>query len=269
MDTSRLRGLLHDFVHVHPLASTPRAVGTPPRERSSHRWIELGALLLCGNAVSALAWRLGEPINTGPLTLLFALALYVYVGYAFMGHHPRPWPRLHPHPVELGISWRQLTHHTAIALGAGVALGASSLLFLVVSSALGGLSYSPIQSLSLRALLVRLAVEIPLLTALVEELVFRDYLYRRFVAATAVRTVVFNAGIFVLWHLVVTWRTVTDTPYVQHPVLLVGAYLGALAAILIGGAVFALVRQQTGGVAYAAITHWLAVALLTLGMWLM
>jgi membrane protease YdiL (CAAX protease family) len=167
------------------------------------------------------------------------------------------------------VSWRQLTHHTAIAVGAGLALAAASLLFLVVSSALGGLSYSPIQTLSLRALLVRLVVEIPLLTALVEELVFRGHLYRQFAAATAVRTVLFNAGIFVLWHLVVTWRTVTDTPYARHPLLLVGAYLGALAAVLIGGAVFALVRQRTGGVEYAAIAHWLAVALLTLGTWLL
>jgi membrane protease YdiL (CAAX protease family) len=267
MDTSRLRALLHDFVHAHPLASTTCSAGALPPERSIHRWIELGTLLLCGNGVSALAWRLHEPINTGPLTLLFALALYAYVGYASLGHRPRP--RLHPRPVRQGVSWRQLAHHTAIAVGAGLALAASSLLFLLVSSALGGLSYSPIQTLSLWALLVRLVVEIPLLTAIVEELVFRHYLYRRFVAATVVRTVVFNAGIFVLWHLVVTWRTVTDTPYARHPALLVGAYLGALAAIMIGGAVFALVRQQTGGVAYSAITHWLAVALLTLGTWLM
>ncbi len=266
MDTSRLRTLLHDlhdFVHAHPLASKARSAGTPPPERSGHRWIELAALLLCGNGVSALSWRLGEPINTGPLTLLFALALYAYVGYASFGHRPRR------RPVRQGVSWRQRAQHTAIAVGAGLALGAASLLFLLVSSALGGLSYPPIQTLSLRALLVRLVVEIPLLTAIVEELVFRDYLYRKFVAATAVRTVVFNAGIFVLWHLVVTWRTVTDTPYARHPVLLVGAYLGALAAIMIGGAVFAIVRQQTRGVAYSAITHWLAVALVTLGTWLM
>lgn len=269
MDTSRLRTLLHDLVHAHPLASTACTAGAPPPERPGHRWIELGALLVCANGVSALAWRLGEPINTGPLTLLFALALYAYVGYASLGRRLRPRARLRPRPVQPVVNWRQFMHHTAIAVGAGLALAAASLLFLLVSSALSRLSYPPIQTLSFRALLVRLVVEIPLLTALVEELVFRGYLYGRFVAATAVRTVLFNAGIFVLWHLVVTWRTVTDTPYARLPVLLVAAYLGALAAILVGGAVFALVRQQTGGVAYAAITHWLAVALLTLGTWLM
>lgn len=122
-------------------------------------------------------------------------------------------------------------------------------------------------TLSPGALLVRLLVEIPLLTAFIEEVVFRHYLYAKLRASTSARTIALNAGIFTLWHLVVTLRTVGDTTFARQPLLLIGSYLGTLGTVFVGGVVFAYVRQRTGSFAYPTVTHWLTDALLTLGAW--
>jgi membrane protease YdiL (CAAX protease family) len=93
----------------------------------------------------------------------------------------------------------------------------------------------------------------------------RQYLHAKFGASTPLRAIARNAGIFTLWHLVVTLRTIGDTTLARQPLLLAGAYLSSLGTIFAGGVVFAFVRQRTGSCAYSALAHWLADGLLTLG----
>ena len=116
---------------------------------------------------------------------------------------------------------------------------------------------------------MRELVEIPLLTAFLEELVFRQYVFRAFAQKGLIATVLINAGIFTLWHLVVTARTVLATNFAASPLLLVGSYVGSLATVFIGGVVFALVRWRTGSFVYSALTHWVVLALITLAMWIL
>jgi membrane protease YdiL (CAAX protease family) len=113
---------------------------------------------------------------------------------------------------------------------------------------------------------VRELIEIPLLTAVPEELVFRQFLFRMFGRDSMIMTVLINAGIFTLWHLVVTARTILATTFAVSPLLVAGTYIGSLATIFVGGVVFALVRWRTGSFAYSALTHWIVVGLITLAV---
>jgi membrane protease YdiL (CAAX protease family) len=243
-------------MHGHPDRGPARVKQN--RTIGASRWVELGTLLLAGNLANLASWRLGFPINSGPITILLACALYAYLGVAF-------WraPRL-----RTGVL-RQPLRALVYAVAATAALTAPSVGYFGVSAAHGGYSYPPIQSLSISALLVRVLVEIPLLTALVEELLFRQYLYVRFAASTTLRTLGGNVLIFTLWHVVVTLRTVMATSYAHSPWLLALAYLGALGTIAIGGGVFGLLRLRTGSFLWPAVSHWATVALLTVAIWLL
>jgi membrane protease YdiL (CAAX protease family) len=211
--------------------------------------------LLASNIANALSWRFAVPVNTGIFSIALALCLYVIVGWS-------EWRRSR----AAALAWRARWRHVALAVSAGLALAIPSVLFFAVASAHGGIGYTPIAALPIQSLLVRELIEIPLLTAVPEELVFRQLLFRMFGRESVIMTVLINAGIFTLWHLVVTARTVLATTFAVLPLLLAGAYIGSLATIFVGGVVFALVRWRTGSFAYSALTHWIVVGLITLAV---
>lgn len=224
--------------------------------RGPGRWLALTGILLAGNAANALSWRFGVPINTGVFSIALALGLTTTVGWS-------EWRRVR----TAVVAWRPRWSHTGLAIAAGLALALPSAIFFAITSAHGGVGYSPIPALSVRSLLVRELIEIPLLTAVVEELVFRQHTFRAFGQRGLIATALINAGIFTLWHLVVTARTVLATHFSGAPLLLAGAYVGSLATIFVAGLVFALVRWRTGSFVYSTLTHWLVLGLITLAVW--
>ncbi len=227
------------------------------RTRSPRHWLMLAAILVAGNVANALSWRFGVPINTGAFSVALALGLY-------LTHTWSEWPWL-----RAFLAWRPRWRPAVLALGAALALALPSVLFFAVAARRGGVGYTAIPALPLPSLVVRELLEIPLLTALVEELVFRQFVFRVFGGSRVIPKVLINAGIFTLWHLVVTARTVMATNFAVSPWLLVGSYVGALATIFVGGVVFAWVRWRTGSFVYSALTHWLVDGLLTLAMWVL
>ncbi len=220
------------------------------------RWLALAGILLAGNLANALSWRFAVPIDTGVFSIALALGLYVTPGWS-------EWRRSR----MMASGWRPRWRFVALALAAGLALALPSVVFFVISAGHGGLGYGAIPSLSVPSLLVRELVEIPLLTAFLEELVFRQFLYRLFAQKTLIATVLVNAGIFTLWHVVVNARTVMATNLMASPLLDAGEYLGAMATIFASGVVFSLVRWRTGSFVYSAITHWVVLGIITLAVW--
>lgn len=222
------------------------------------RWLALTGILLAGNIANALSWRFAVPINTGAFSVSLALGLYAMPGW---GELRRSRAEASSRPPR----WRS----TILAIAAGLGLAAPSVLFFAITAAHGGLGYAAIPDLPARSLIMRELVEIPLLTAFLEELVFRQYVFRAFAQKGLIATVLVNAGIFTLWHLVVTARTVLGTNFAASPLLLVGSYIGSLATVFIGGVVFALVRWKTGSFVYSALAHWVVLGLITLAMWIL
>lgn len=226
--------------------------------RGLRRWLPLATTLLAANVANALSWRFGVPINTGRFSVALAAGLYVTVGW-------NEWRRSR----AAALAWRPRLRPTALAITAGLALALPSVLFFAIEAAHGGIGYTPIRALSAPSLVVRELVEIPLLTALLEELVFRQYAFRAFAQKGVIATVLINAGIFTLWHLVVNARTVLATSFAVSPLFLVGSYVGSLATIFVAGVVFALVRWRTGSFVYSALTHWIVLGLITLAVWVL
>jgi membrane protease YdiL (CAAX protease family) len=227
--------------------------------RGPLRWLAVAGILIAGNLANALSWRFAVPIDTGAFSVALALGLYATPGWGELrrsGVHALAWP------------WRWNWRSAALAVGAGLGLALPSVAFLAIAAAHGGVG-SPIRAMPVPSLIMRELVEIPLLTAFLEELVFRQYVYRLFAQRSVVATVLVNAGLFTLWHLVVNARTVLDTTFAVSPLLNAGKYVGSLATVFAGGVVFALVRWRTGSFAYSAITHWVVVGLLTLAVWVL
>ena len=219
--------------------------------REAFRWI------LFGNSVAAVAWRNNVPINTGPPYWLLAVVLYLHA-----------WQVRPRRPGEPTV-WDGVTpQRIGAAALAGLTLSSPALLFFRLPGVRERLAYPPIRRLSRAALAWRVLFEIPVLTALGEELLFRDYLPYHQRSRQPVQRVVANAAQFTAWHFVVSLRTVMDANFGRRRLGLAFSYGGSLLTVAVGSAVFHVVRERTGSVVCAAVTHWVADAALTVSAWL-
>ena len=234
------------------------ALALPLTHRSPLRWLALLGILIVGNLANALSWRFALPIDSGVFSIMLALGLYVAPGWS-------EWRRSR----IVAPNWRPHWKPTLLALGAGLALALPSVIFFVIASGHGGLGYGAIPSLSVPSLLLRELIEIPLLTAFVEEMVFRQFLWRLFARKSLLASIIINAGIFTAWHLVVNARTLMASHLSSSPLMDAGAYLGSLVTIFAAGIVFAWVRSRTGSFVYPAIAHWALLAIMTLAAWIL
>lgn len=214
--------------------------------------------LLFGNLVSAVAWRRRVPINGGPLYALLAAVLYANAW--------RDRRRLREAAPDLGAG--ALARRLGAAAGVGLLLSAPGVLAFRLPFVQRRLDYAPIERMARGALAWRLLFEIPLMTALSEELLFRGSLFASQRPARLATRLAQNAAVFAAWHLVVTLRTVGDTGFGRRPLGFAGAYAGSLISVFAGGAAMGAVRVRTGSILCAAVTHWVADAALTLGAWL-
>lgn len=220
--------------------------------------IELLLILLAGNLASLVSWLLKIPVGTGWVQAILAAGVY---GLVIVKGRPL-FAGVLKNPARIYLK-------TGLALAAGLALTLPPMAFFIFPVLVSSLDYTPIKSLSLTALLFRLLIEIPFLTALGEELLFRHYLFEKFKRDGFLKTALLNAFIFTLWHIVVVLRTVLDTNLSQNAFLTGLSYLGGLVSVFVGGLVFGWVRYRTGSFLYSALTHWLNVALMGLVIWLL
>ena len=225
-----------------------------PRITSSNRWhvtrliwiAELSLIPLSNNVVALIFWRTG--IDLYPV---LAAVLYTYIGI----RHLRILP--------FGFVWSG----RSIVLGAvaGLLLSLPAIIFFVHPILVGNVDYGPIATLSINGLLRRLLVDLPFLTAIIEELVFRHWLFYQM--KSPARTVLLNAFIFTVWHGIAGFTAVMATQFSSSAGLLLLSYLGSLAAVFVGGVVFAYVRLKTGSFVYSVLAHWVSDASIVIVIW--
>lgn len=207
--------------------------------RIALRWGELCLIPLTNDVVAIIAWRTG--LDLFPLLAAF---LYSYVGMRHLRY--------------LGLQFRWGWSFVGVATLAGLLLAAPTLLFFVHPLFVGHVQSGPVTPLTVSALnglFHQVLFQIPVATAIIEELVFRGLLYVEL--ATLRRTLLLNAALFTLWHGVAAYLAVRQTAFGGSVGLLVLAYVGSLASVFIGGVVFAYVRHRTGSFVYSALTHWI------------
>lgn len=229
---------------------------TPPRIISFNQWnltkvvwiAELFVIPLSNNVVALIFWK--TRLDLYPV---LAALLYTYIGI----RHLRVLP--------FGFAWKWQSIVTG-SVG-GLVLALPAIIFFVHPVLVGSVDYGPIGSLSVNGLLRRLLVDLPFLTAIIEELVFRHWLF--FEVKSPGRTVLFNAFLFTVWHGVAGFFAVAATQFGASAGLLLLSYLGSLGAVFVGGVVFALIRLRTGSFVYATLAHWLSDAAIVMVIWSM
>lgn len=213
------------------------------------RLAELTAIPLSNDLVALVTWRTGLDLYP-----VLAAVLYIYV--------------IARHLKTLGGQFRWSWPSVRLAVVAGLGLALPPLLFFVHPILVPQIKAGPVSGASVvlvNNLLRYVLLDVPVLTAIVEELVFRSYL---FVTASSMRrTILINAGVFTAWHLVSGFTTVQTTSFGHTPFMLVLSYIGAIASVFVAGVVFIIVRLKTGSFVYSALAHWLTDAVMIVALW--
>ena len=113
-----------------------------------------------------------------------------------------------------------------------------------------------------------LAFRQPVGTALFEEVAFRGVLYGAWRRVGGDRmALVATSLVFMLWHIVITSRTVAESGVVDGPPMVALGVIVSLAGLFVGGLVFAYLRWHTRSIAAAVVAHWLIVAAMVVTVW--
>jgi len=172
---------------------------------------------------------------------------------------------------DLGLAAAQVKVSALWGVVLGLVLALPLVAFIALAPFLTGepVRAGEINDLSGSEMAIRLALRVPVGTALFEEAAFRGVLYAVWLRATDLRrTVLCTSVVFALWHTVITFKSVSGAEVVDWAPLVALGYLGSLLGLFVGGAAFALLRWRTGGVAGPFFFHWIVVALMTLTVWL-
>jgi membrane protease YdiL (CAAX protease family) len=207
------------------------------RRTQTIRAAELCLVPLSNDLVALITWRYG--LDLFPV---LAAMLYSYVGMR--------------HLRVLGLEFHWSWQSVRLALMAGLLLAVPSMLIFVHPILVGRVTAGPVTPVTVSAingLLRTVLIDLPVLTAIIEELVFREFLY--FESSSLLRTLVLNSLLFTVWHGVAAFTTVQGTSFGRNPGLLLLSYAGALGSVFVGGVVFAFVRYRTGSFVYSALTH--------------
>lgn len=154
------------------------------------------------------------------------------------------------------------------ALGAGGGLAAVIALSVVAPLIVGhSVEYAPLSQVTETDLIAHIGVSLPLGAIIPEELAFRGVLVGGLLSSGAGYAVLASSAVFALWHIAVALMTVGDTTLGPPSGWYMPATAGALAAVFIGGVVFAWLRVRTGSVMTTIAAHWMFNAVLLLGLW--
>lgn len=150
--------------------------------------------------------------------------------------------------AELGLDRRHLP--------AGLRLGSAAFALtsaVVLAAGLTGVVSDDSTDVSLREMLLRTLVVIPLATVLVEELAFRGVLHgllRRLTSPN--RTMVLGAVLFGLWHVFPTWRGGAAGGLEATRAV---AAAGTFAATTVAGFAFVWLRARSGSLVAPVLLH--------------
>jgi membrane protease YdiL (CAAX protease family) len=157
-----------------------------------------------------------------------------------------------------------------IGIAAAVALvaAAAGSVVLRVGPILGApIGYRPLVATTPDALALHIVFFLPLAAVIPEELAFRGVLLGGLWRSASARTAVAgSSAAFALWHAFVVWVTLLQTSIAATALAWLAA-VGALVFVAIGGAVLALLRLRSGGIAAPVVAHWAFDATLLVGLW--
>lgn len=172
---------------------------------------------------------------------------------------------------DLGLAAAQVKASALWGAVLGLLLALPPVAFIALAPIVTGepVQAGEINDLSGSEVALRVALRVPVGTALFEEVAFRGILYAVWLRATDLRRTVLGTGVvFALWHMVITFKSVLEAEVVEWAPLVALGYIGSLLGLFAGGVAFALLRWRAGGVGGPFFFHWIIVALMTTTAWL-
>jgi membrane protease YdiL (CAAX protease family) len=168
---------------------------------------------------------------------------------------------------DLGLARGDLR---GVAIAAALALVAATVgtVVLRVGPIVGApIEYHPLFSTTPEELAAHVVLFLPLAAVIPEELAFRGVLLGGLLRARSLRAAVVASSVaFALWHGFVVYVTLLQTSLAGTSL----AWLAGAAALLFvaaGGAVLALLRVRSRGLAAPIVAHWAFDAALLVGLW--
>jgi len=176
---------------------------------------------------------------------------------------------------DIGLTRRGWLTSMVVGGFVGLVMVVPSLIFFAFPFAITDhVHYAEIERLDFAGFLWRVGAEAIIATAFTEEFIFRGVLqslYKRSLGAT--RAIVATNVVFMLWHLVPNVLTLQQNPvvlpFVSNVVAQSIGYLGSLIAVAFSGFVFSVLRERTKHLAGSIVAHWVAVAMMTIAIYLM
>ncbi len=186
------------------------------------------------------------------------------------------WARNRAHLTwaDIGLGREGWRHSAAIGAICGLVLAIPLLLFLSFPAVLAGpVRYGEIQNLDALGLLWRIGVELTIATALTEEILFRGILQSLFNRSLSTTGALVATNLFFsFWHLWANFLSIQQNtivlPFLPANVTQVPGYFGSLIAVGIGGFLLSILRERTHHLAGSIVTHWAAVAAITMLLYL-
>ena len=165
--------------------------------------------------------------------------------------------------TELGFSTNRMGSGVRWGIGLGLALPARLLLVLMLPESVRSLADPrDLGGLSMAALAYQTLMRIPLGTALFEEAAFRGVLYGVWARGAGARRAFLGSSIaFGLWHVTPTFELMDRAGIFPNFALLALGVVAGVLAYIIGGLLFAWLRQRSGAIYGSMLSHWLISAL--------
>ena len=228
---------------------------TTPAQRPSRQAIALlllaGALVLLGNGFSALPKDLQEHWAVYPGKAFFLATLLLWLS------------RMEGLGLErLGLTGHRLFRSAGIGAGLAALVSVPVVLYFLfpIGVAGGSIDYQAMEEETVASFLVWALFQQPLGTAVFEEVLFRGGLQALAVRAFDTgRGIGATAATFMLWHIVINYRTVQETNVGDDALLAGLAQVGSAAGLLVGGLFLSVLRWRTDNLVGAIAFHWLTV----------
>lgn len=223
-------------------------------------WLFAAFLLLWGNLLHPLIGATAPlPGGSWPFVLAGAALVALSLGAARI---------MRLDAAALGLHRAGALRGAAIgALLGGITAALAAAALRVVAPAVIGqpVIYEPLSNVAAGDLTPHLLFFLPFGAVIPEEVAFRGTLLAGLLASYGVRfAVVASALAFSLWHVTVAAFTVMNTT--MPVVLIIPAIAGALAILLVGGAILATLRVATGTLMTSIAAHWAFNAVILVGL---
>ena len=223
------------------------------------------ALVLLSNSLALLIYAAG--IDRQLVYVPWALVLLTAGLWWARGPSRLSW-------AEIGLSGGEWRRSAVFGMVSGLAFAAPLVIFLAFPFLLAQpVHYREIQDLDVVGLLWRLGVELTIATALTEEILFRGILHALFKRSLNTTPALISTNVvFALWHLVTNalslQQNVLVLPLIPTVAAQVIGYLGSLVVVGIGGLILSVLRERTSHLAGSIAMHWVAVAAMTILIYL-